>query len=196
MARQLMKLGVSVEAISICGMILGLVAGLALSRTATMPDGILWWIIALLGCSARLILTVIGEAIADTWSTTDNIEEESYRQLPERVSDAVTMIGLGFAELSNPWLGLATALLAILSSYSRALREPFDYRGFMNRKHRLAIVICTSFIMLFTTDLTIGGISIPTISLALISIGCASAIIYRWIAPKSKMANRKNSKNR
>jgi len=176
-----MNLGISGEVVLIVGMVVGLLAGVSFMSTGGGASSILWWTLGLVGCAARLAITAISEIISDLSSSGGSIEEESYQQLPERVSDAVTLIGLGFAVNSNPWLGLVAALLATLSSYMRALREAYDNRGFMNRKHRLIVVLLVSITMIIGVTQPPGQLSYPGIGLLVISCGCFVTIIFRLL---------------
>jgi phosphatidylglycerophosphate synthase len=66
-----------------------------------------------------------------------------YNELPDRVSDSMLFIALGYAS-AIPWLGWLAALLAALSAYIRvfgaALGFAQDYRGPMAKQHRMAVL--------------------------------------------------------
>ena len=66
-----------------------------------------------------------------------------YNELPDRVSDSVLFIALGYAA-GIPWLGWLTALLAALTAYIRvfggALGFAQDFRGPMAKQHRMAVL--------------------------------------------------------
>ncbi|SRR6266481_2402528 len=66
-----------------------------------------------------------------------------YNELPDRVSDSMLLIALGYAS-GIPWLGWLGALLAALSAYIRvfgaALGFAQDYRGPMAKQHRMAVL--------------------------------------------------------
>jgi phosphatidylglycerophosphate synthase len=66
-----------------------------------------------------------------------------YNELPDRVSDSVLFVALGYAS-GIPWLGWLTALLAALTAYLRvfggALGFAQDFRGPMAKQHRMAVL--------------------------------------------------------
>jgi phosphatidylglycerophosphate synthase len=66
-----------------------------------------------------------------------------YNELPDRVSDSLLFIALGYAS-GIPWLGWLTALLAALTAYIRvfggALGFAEDFRGPMAKQHRMAVL--------------------------------------------------------
>ena len=66
-----------------------------------------------------------------------------YNELPDRVSDSVLFVALGYAS-GLPWLGWLGALLAALTAYIRvfgaALGFAQDFRGPMAKQHRMALL--------------------------------------------------------
>jgi phosphatidylglycerophosphate synthase len=66
-----------------------------------------------------------------------------YNELPDRVSDSVLFVALGYAS-GLPWLGWLGALLAALTAYIRvfgaALGFAQDFCGPMAKQHRMAVL--------------------------------------------------------
>jgi phosphatidylglycerophosphate synthase len=66
-----------------------------------------------------------------------------YNDFPDRVSDSVLLVALGYAS-GIPWLGWLGALLAALTAYIRvfgaALGLAQDFRGPMAKQHRMAVL--------------------------------------------------------
>jgi phosphatidylglycerophosphate synthase len=66
-----------------------------------------------------------------------------YNELPDRVSDSVLFVALGYVS-GTPWLGWLGALLAALTAYLRvfgaALGFAQDFRGPMAKQHRMAVL--------------------------------------------------------
>jgi phosphatidylglycerophosphate synthase len=64
-------------------------------------------------------------------------------EFPDRVSDSVLLVALGYAS-GIPWLGWLGALLAALTAYIRvfgaALGFAQDFRGPMAKQHRMAVL--------------------------------------------------------
>jgi phosphatidylglycerophosphate synthase len=66
-----------------------------------------------------------------------------YNELPDRASDSMLFIALGYAS-GITWLGWLTALLAAFTAYLRvfggALGLAQDFRGPMAKQHRMAVL--------------------------------------------------------
>ena len=67
-----------------------------------------------------------------------------YNDVPDRVSDAGTLIGAGLAISSSPTLGYIAAIVAVMTAYIRAVGKSLtgvaDYRGPMAKQQRMALV--------------------------------------------------------
>ena len=142
-AAWLVQRGASADAISLAGMVAGLVAGLALAGTALWPEAARpLWILGALGVQLRLLanlldgMVAIGRGIASPAG-------ELFNEVPDRVSDTAVFLGLGLAA-GEPALGLAAALAAMATAYVRAVGKaagaPSDFRGPMAKQHRMALV--------------------------------------------------------
>lgn len=63
-----------------------------------------------------------------------------YNELPDRLTDSLFLVALGYA-IALPWLGWLAALLAVLTAYIRvlggALGQAQDFRGPMAKPHRM-----------------------------------------------------------
>ncbi|KZC34744.1 CDP-diacylglycerol--glycerol-3-phosphate 3-phosphatidyltransferase [Rhodanobacter sp. FW510-R12] len=63
-----------------------------------------------------------------------------YNELPDRLTDSLFLVALGYA-IALPWLGWLAALLAALTAYIRvlggALGHAQDFRGPMAKPHRM-----------------------------------------------------------
>lgn len=72
---------------------------------------------------------------------------ELYNEAPDRVSDALTLIGAGYAAGSCPELGYLAAIVAIMTAYIRALGKGAgagsDFGGPMAKPHRMATMTVT-----------------------------------------------------
>jgi phosphatidylglycerophosphate synthase len=66
---------------------------------------------------------------------------ELYNDVPDRVSDAATLIGLGYAAGGWPEMGYFAAVLAVLTAYVRAVGKAAgagsDFRGPMAKQQRM-----------------------------------------------------------
>lgn len=135
--------GASADAISIAGMVAGLLAGFALALVPEWADG-RWqlWLLAALLIQLRLLanmldgMVAVGRGIASPAG-------ELFNEVPDRVSDTAALVGLGVAA-GAPLLGCAAALGAMATAYvrsvARAAGAPSDFRGPMAKPHRMALV--------------------------------------------------------
>ncbi|MDF1739845.1 MAG: hypothetical protein P1U86_11860 [Verrucomicrobiales bacterium] len=183
-ALYLVSAGVSREWVAIIGMILGILAGLSFFVTSEMPEPQWFWLLGMVFCLLRIgTIQIVGFLSPNSSRTLS--EDEFFNELPERVSDAVTMIGFGFAAYSSPWLGLGAALGAIFSAYVRSMGQTMgagikDYaRGPMTRTHRLTLVSITSILMICGISYERFQTPIPQIALWTIIIGCFATIALR-----------------
>ncbi len=66
-----------------------------------------------------------------------------YNEFPDRLTDSLFMVALGFA-CNAPWLGWLGALLAVATAYVRvfggSLGLPQDFRGPLAKAHRMAVL--------------------------------------------------------
>lgn len=150
--------GVSPNAISVMGMVCGVGAGgaLALAGTTALNRDALFVVAAAL-VQMRLVCNMLDGMVAIERRSLDQAAGrpprkrggigELFNELPDRVSDAATLIGLGYAAGiagTLPTLGWLAALLAVATAYVRAALvvagAPQDYCGPMAKPHRMAIV--------------------------------------------------------
>jgi phosphatidylglycerophosphate synthase len=73
---------------------------------------------------------------------------ELYNEVPDRLSDAAALVGLGYAAGGVPELGYVAALVAVLTAYVRAAGKaagaPNVFLGPMAKPHRMAVVTVTA----------------------------------------------------
>ena len=99
-------------------------------------------IICVLGVQLRLLCNLLDGMVA-----VEHLQQTPlgvlYNELPDRVSDSVLFIALGYVS-GIPWLGWLGALLAALTAYIRvfgaALGFAQDFRGPMAKQHRMAVL--------------------------------------------------------
>ncbi len=133
--------GASANAISIAGMLAGLLAGTAFFVTLQAPAWArLSYLAAALFIQVRLLANMLDGMVAIRRGLASPVGE-LYNEVPDRISDAATLIGLGFAAGSSPLLGLGAAGAAIFVAYIRAMGKaaggPSDFRGPMAKQQRM-----------------------------------------------------------
>ncbi len=185
----LMGLGISSEAVAITGMLLGIVAGASFMATGESVNPVFFWSLGLTFCLLRIVSIRLDRLLQPTTSK-QSLEDVFFNELPERVSDAVTLIGFGFAIHSSPWLGLGAALSAIFSAYirsiafSRGAGRKSASSGPMTRIHRLMLLSLTSILMILEVPQDSFTTPIPEIALWVIIGGCALTVTVRWFGMK------------
>jgi phosphatidylglycerophosphate synthase len=104
-----------------------------------------------------------------------------YNELPDRVSDSLLFIALGYAS-GIPWIGWFAALLAALTAYIRvfgaALGFAQDFRGPMAKQQRMAILAVGCLVSLVEYLIVGTNYSLPT-TCALIAAGSLLTCLTR-----------------
>ena len=185
LALLLASAGADAAAVSRAGMALGILGGGAFMATGEFEDAKWLWSAAVLLCLGRL-LTIQVAAVLQPRSLPETREEAFYNELPERVSDAITLIGFGFAAGSNAWLGLAAALSAIFSAYIRsfAFSDKQSERSpgivLMDRRQRLVVLAAAALPALAGEA---DSLPFPPAEAALwiVVSGCLLTVALRWI---------------
>ncbi|MDF1824201.1 MAG: hypothetical protein P1U68_06145 [Verrucomicrobiales bacterium] len=183
----LTSLGVTSEMVAILGMVLGILAGFSFMFTGESGNPMILWLAGMLCCLIRIACIQLDSLLYHHHHSKPAAEEIFVTELPERVSDAVTIIGFGFAANSNSWLGLATALAAIFSAYVRSLGvikgagKKSASSGPMTRVHRLILVSITSALMITSIPKDHFSTPIPQIALWVMLFGCLATIAIRWL---------------
>ncbi len=112
---------VSPNAISVAGMFCGVAAGAALFLTSYHPG---WrerfgFLAAAALIQLRLLANMLDGMVAIESSQASPVGE-LYNEVPDRISDAATLIGLGYAAGGDVVLGYAAAGVAVFTAYIRA----------------------------------------------------------------------------
>jgi phosphatidylglycerophosphate synthase len=125
-------------------MVCGVAAGGALALSSTTP-GWEWaaWLAAAALIQLRLLANLLDGMVAVAAGRATRLGE-LFNELPDRFSDAATLIGLGYAAGGVPELGYLAAVAALLTAYVRALGQtagaPAVFAGPMAKQHRMAVV--------------------------------------------------------
>jgi len=185
-ANALARAGVSPNAVSIAGLVAGLLAGAALFATA-YADG--WparlaWLAAALFVQLRLLANLLDGMVAIAAQRTSRVGE-LYNELPDRLSDAAAFIGLGYATGGFIELGYLAALAAVLTAYIRALGKtagaPQIYIGPMAKPHRMFVVTVCALAAAILPDTWPEEYRLATWALVVCLAGMAITMVRRLI---------------
>ncbi len=158
---------------------------LALTSYVTQPA--FAWVVAAVLVQLRLLANLLDGMVAIESGQASRVGE-LFNEVPDRVSDAATLVGLGFALGSVPLLGFLAAILAILVAYTRAAVRvaggPQDYCGPMAKQHRMFVVTLTALTaavvpVAWQSHLSSSGWGLPAVALAAIAVGCVITALRR-----------------
>jgi phosphatidylglycerophosphate synthase len=190
-ARWLADRNVSANAISISGLVAGVLGGVALAATGFI-DGPsaqrALWICGAVMVQLRLLANMLDGMVA-LESGKASAVGELYNEVPDRISDAATLIGLGYAAGGNAALGYLAACLALFTAYVRAQGKAAganaEFCGPMAKPQRMFVVTLAALAMALMPGawsmhiLARTGLGLPAWALALIVMGCIITAIRR-----------------
>ena len=137
--------GVPANAISLAGLGFGILAGAALGSTSATPP---WaqraaFVLAAACIQLRLLANMLDGMVALAGTRTSPLGQ-LYNEVPDRVSDAATLIGLGYAAGGSVLFGYLAALAAVFTAYVRAAGKVAgarqEYCGPMAKQQRMFLV--------------------------------------------------------
>lgn len=177
-AAWLARSGVSPNAISFASIIFGCAAGVAFAATTwtTGPMVSVCFIGAAICIQLRLIANLLdgmvaveggkGGATGDLWN-----------EAPDRISDAATIIGAGFALGGSPLLGFGAALMAVFVAYTRALGASVGagqcFLGPQAKPHRMALLTVTCVVAAVLSLVSAPAWPVVSVALWMIIVGGA-----------------------
>lgn len=166
-ARALARAGFSPNQVSVSSVLFAAAAGLAFWRAGAALGGTAWpWLaIGAAGIQLRLLCNLLDGLMAIEGGL-KTPTGELYNEIPDRIADVVILLGAGvvfagaaeqrtLAGMMSPlsgarvpatypfgvWLGVAAAILAVLTAYVRllggSLGQRQDFRGPMAKQHRM-----------------------------------------------------------
>lgn len=184
----LVRLGVSPNAISVFGCLAATIAGICFFATDRVApfEGRLLWLIGGLLCQVRLLCNLFDGMVAIKRQIA-SATGELYNEVPDRISDAAVLIGLGYAAGGNEAFGYLAALLAVFVAYIRAMAKsvgaPNDFCGPMAKPQRMALVTLLAAYMAFSPAawrFSVGELGGETFTiLVLIVLGSVATAIRR-----------------
>lgn len=139
----LARSGASPNAISLSGMIAGVVAGIAFACTAFAEGERAAFLVAAALMQLRLLANMFDGMVAVQTGKTSPLGE-LFNEVPDRVSDTAIFIGAGYAVGSLPELGYLAACAALWTAYVRAEGKvagaPQEFCGPMAKQQRMFVL--------------------------------------------------------
>lgn len=187
-AAWLVRRDASANGISVAGMFAGMLAGVCFAATNYFEA--FWmvraaWLAGAAFVQLRLLANLFDGMVAIGSGKASPVGE-LYNEVPDRVSDAAILIGLGFATTSSPTLGYVAAIAAVFTAYVRAMGKIVggtqDFCGPMAKQQRMFLVTVCSIVMALLPNgwqpnwQTWG---LPALVLAVIVVGCIVTSIRR-----------------
>lgn len=135
--------GASPNAISVGGMICGILAGAAFGLTQVDELRVAAFLAAAGLIQLRLLANMLDGMVAIAGGTT-SLVGELYNDVPDRISDAATLIGAGYAWGGEPALGYLAACLALFTAYVRVMGKAAgttqEFCGPMAKQQRMFLL--------------------------------------------------------
>jgi len=108
---------------------------------------------------------------------------ELYNELPDRVSDAAVLVGLGYAAGGEATLGYLAALGAVSTAYVRAVGQAAGagaaFGGPMAKQHRMQVVTLCALYCTVARPFVATDLGLPAITLGLIVAGTILTVLLR-----------------
>ncbi len=145
LAAWLARSGVTPNAISFLSIVFGCGAGAAFAATSHLDGWALrcGWLAAAIFIQLRLIANLLDGMVAVEGGK-GGPTGELWNEAPDRVADALILIGAGYAAGSAPVLGWAATAVALFVAYVRALGASVGagqiFLGPMAKPHRMAVM--------------------------------------------------------
>lgn len=190
LTRLLVRREVTPNQISIASMGFAAIAGIAfyMGAQAEGAGRVILLIIAVLGCQMRLICNLLDGMVA-VEAGQGTPDGPFWNEAPDRVSDLLIFVGLGYG-LGLPVLGWAAAALAIGAAYirelGRATTDENDFCGPMAKPHRMALITGAAILACFEGWWG-GSPAILPIALWIVALGTAATILRRSVRLVAKL---------
>jgi phosphatidylglycerophosphate synthase len=192
----LARTSLTANQISIGGLIAGVLAGAFLIATAQISSVAgLWWLLAVVCVQLRLAANMFDGMVA-LRKGERSATGELFNEVPDRVTDAATLIGFGYAVGASPSLGYAAACMAIFVAYVRAMGKVAgadqEFCGPMAKQHRMFLVTLTALWCGLTPIKwhSIGSLTVQNFALLVILFGGGFTAIRRLRRIRTTLMNR------
>lgn len=191
-AKWLAEHGATPNVISVAGMFCGVIAGIALFfTTKPVAPAPLFWLAAALFVQLRLLANLYDGMVAVLRQKASPVGE-LFNEIPDRVSDAATLIGFGYAAGSNFVLGFIATCMAIFLAYVRVQGKVAgahqEFCGPMAKQQRMAAVTIASVVCGLIPAATTW--QLPKWTLIFIIAGAAITVVRRLHRISNKLKAR------
>lgn len=197
LASAVARAGLSANTISVLGMVAGLGSGAALALTPGLGPAAARgaFLAAAVLIQLRLLANMLDGMVAVSTGQASPVGE-LYNEIPDRVSDAATLIGLGYAAGGSPELGYVATCLAFLTAYIRAVGRGAgagsDFRGPMAKPQRMFLCTVTALYIALAPAAwqpSFGrGWSLPAAALAVVALGSFVTCVRRLLGIAGKLS--------
>ncbi len=185
-ASWLVRRGASPNDISLAGLVFGVAAGATLGAVWWAPAAaMVFWLIGAVLVQLRLAANMLDGMVAVAQGITSPIGE-LYNEVPDRLSDAAILIGVGIAAGGNWALGLAAALAAMATAYVRAVGKSAgaasEFSGPMAKQQRMFLVTALALWSALgpaNWQPELFGFTLPTLVLVVIIAGAIATAVRR-----------------
>lgn len=146
--------GIRPNTISVLSVVFAAAAGACLASTPRFSPGAaaVLFVCGALGVQCRLLCNLFDGMVAVEGGRRSK-SGEVFNELPDRLADALILLGFGFAAAALPYgvtLGWSAALLAVITAYVRTLGAATgagqNFTGPMAKPHRMAVVTSASLV--------------------------------------------------
>lgn len=141
------SLGITPNAISVAGMIAGILSGLSYLGTKHPDYGWCFFLLAAALMQLRLLANMLDGMVAVQTKQASPVGE-LFNEVPDRVSDTAIFVGAGYAAGASPELGFWAAIAALFTAYVRAEGKVAgahqEFCGPMAKPQRMAIATAAS----------------------------------------------------
>jgi phosphatidylglycerophosphate synthase len=175
------------NAISVAGVFAGIFAGVAFAMTAQFSAAArIFWVAGAVLIQLRLLANLFDGMVA-VETGVRSPAGELFNEVPDRISDPATLIGLGYAAFANPLLGLIAACVALFVAYVRAIGRvagaPQEFCGPMAKQQRMFVATMTAIWCGLTPSAwqVFAGIGVPSWALGIIVVGGIVTAIRRLL---------------
>ena len=170
---------ISANAVSVSGMVFGILCGVAFYCSSQSQYWRAFLIVGAACCQLRLLCNMLDGMVAIQSGKASKLGE-LYNEIPDRVSDSFALVGFGMIAGSSPALGFSAALLAMFTAYIRAVGKcagaPQAFHGPMAKPQRMFLITLASVYLAVSPTslqpLVPGMHGIASIVLAIICLGC------------------------